>query len=48
MQAMATEFKLPQTVFITLDKNQYLLRFFATKESFPYVVTALYVQRLFF
>jgi PhzF family phenazine biosynthesis protein len=31
MQAMATDFNLSETVFILPDKNQYLLRFFATK-----------------
>lgn len=35
MQAMATRFNLPETVFIIPDKNQYLLRFFATKGELP-------------
>ncbi|WP_342220211.1 PhzF family phenazine biosynthesis protein [Rickettsiella endosymbiont of Miltochrista miniata] len=35
MQAMATDFNLPETVFIIPDKNQYLLRFFATKGELP-------------
>jgi PhzF family phenazine biosynthesis protein len=35
MQAMATHFNLPETVFIIPDKNQYLLRFFATKGELP-------------
>ncbi len=35
MQVMATDFNLPETVFIIPDKNQYLLRFFATKGELP-------------
>jgi len=35
MQAMATHFNLPETIFIIPDKNQYLLRFFATKGELP-------------
>jgi PhzF family phenazine biosynthesis protein len=35
MQAMARHFNLPETVFILPDKNQYLLRFFATKGELP-------------
>jgi len=35
MQAMATKLNLPETVFIISDKNQYLLRFFATKKELP-------------
>ncbi len=35
MQAMATKLNLPETVFIIPDKNQYLLRFFATKGELP-------------
>jgi PhzF family phenazine biosynthesis protein len=35
MQAMATDFNLPETVFIIPDKNQYWLRFFATKGELP-------------
>lgn len=35
MQAMATHLNLPETVFIIPDKNQYLLRFFATKGELP-------------
>jgi trans-2,3-dihydro-3-hydroxyanthranilate isomerase len=35
MQAIATNLNLPETVFIIPDKNQYLLRFFATKGELP-------------
>ena len=35
MQAMATHFNLPETVFIIPDKKQYLLWFFATKGELP-------------
>jgi len=35
MQSMATHLNLPETVFIIPDKNQYLLRFFATKGELP-------------
>jgi len=35
MQRMATELNLPETVFIIPDKNQYVLRFFATKGELP-------------
>ncbi|WP_218813612.1 PhzF family phenazine biosynthesis protein [Rickettsiella endosymbiont of Dermanyssus gallinae] len=35
MQKKATELNLPETVFIIPDKNQYLLRFFATKGELP-------------
>lgn len=35
MQAMATDFNLPEIVFIIPDKKQYLLRFFATKGELP-------------
>lgn len=35
MQAMATDFNFPETVFIILDKNQYFFRFFATKGELP-------------
>ena len=35
MQKTATELNLPETVFIIPDKNQYLLRFFATKGELP-------------
>lgn len=35
MQKTATELNLPETVFILPDKDQYLLRFFATKGELP-------------
>lgn len=35
MQSMATQLNLPETVFIIPDKNDYLLRFFATKGELP-------------
>lgn len=35
MQSMATQLNLPETVFIIPDKDNYLLRFFATKGELP-------------
>lgn len=35
MQSMATQLNLPETVFIIPEKNDYLLRFFATKGELP-------------
>ncbi len=35
MQAMATHLNFPETVYIIRDKNQYILRFFATKNELP-------------
>lgn len=35
MQAMATHLNLPETVYIIRDENQYILRFFATKNELP-------------
>lgn len=35
MQVMATHLNLPETVYIIRDKNQYILRFFATKNELP-------------
>ena len=35
MQSMATQLNLPETVFIIPDKNDYSLRFLATKGELP-------------